>query len=310
MKQVLTAVDSPSLGWDWGREVSRMSRLTCPSGWVQGTGWGMERDWDPWAKGYRGRMEELSPSSGKAVGIRQAARRAGLGARWAWHTPGSRGLQHTGVESLKAVDPLDPLMWAVTCELRQPDLFSALPGPGRLAWADFPSVRLWAGALQVWSQLPRGHPPRVGGLSCTLCPTSSQKAFWSPSEETPRELSHNRSQAPFLEPQWLWEPTRASCSYLAHGTGLEALVEHLQIIYMWAMLILRLAASLPSPRDSKGWARGGTRRQLWLSFHRSRKKHLVERKPQRSWPGCLPSLRLSAGPEPVWLGRETSDGMS
>lgn len=41
----------------------------------------------------------------------------------AWHEPSSsRPAAHTGVESLKAFDLLDPLMWAVMCKLRQPDL--------------------------------------------------------------------------------------------------------------------------------------------------------------------------------------------
>lgn len=89
----------------------------------------------------------------------QTARKSGLGAgQRPVHAKQQRSAAHTGVESLKASDLLDPLMWAVTCELRQPDPISALPGSGRPAEADFPSETLWAGAHGSPSQAPWGQP--------------------------------------------------------------------------------------------------------------------------------------------------------
>ena len=142
-------------------------------------------------------------------------------------------------------------MWAVTCELRQPDLFSALPGPGRPAWADFPSARLWAGAYrEVPASL--GWPSEGWGLKLHPCSTSPWKAFWSRGEETRRALSHNRIPSTVL----------GASGVCGNPLGPHAVIWPVELgwkhwpsvctLYTWEMLILKLAASLPSPRDLSG----------------------------------------------------------
>lgn len=133
---------------------------------------------------------------------RQAAWKAGLGSgHCLTHTERQKARAHTGVESLKAFDPLDPLMWVVTCEPRQPDLFSALPGSGRPAQADFPSERLWAGAPRARHGFPGLTHPGPGP-ELHSAPRLSWTAFLFLGEEKPRELAHSRIlQALSLGPQ-------------------------------------------------------------------------------------------------------------
>lgn len=105
--------------------------------WHSGSSHQRAQYWSLAPPGSTGAPEWLSLSRWNPRGqrrTRQTAWKAGLGAGQCLAcAKQQRSAAHTGVESLKAFDLLDPLMWAVTCKLRQPDPFSALPGSGRPA---------------------------------------------------------------------------------------------------------------------------------------------------------------------------------